>query len=79
MHKLVSNDHIVQASVVERDLLRAWESLLSDGRIATAASSRDEQIVRLACSWHERDAVFTVNSGLILNGSHAGQNDVILI
>ena len=78
MHKLVSDDHIVQASVVERDLLSTSWSLFADIRIAATAGFRDVQVVGLVCSWSESDAVFTVYSGLVLNSLHAGQNNVVL-
>ena len=74
----MSDDHIVQASVVERDLLSTRWSLFADIRIAATAGLRDVQIVGLVCSWSEGDAVASVNSGLVLNSFHTGQNDVVL-
>jgi hypothetical protein len=78
VHKLVSDDHIVQTSVVERDLLSTRWSLFADIRIAATAGLRDVQVVGLVCSWSEGDAVFAVYSGLVLNSLHSSQNNVVL-
>lgn len=78
VHKFMSDDHIIQTSIVQRDLLSAFWSLFSHIRIAAATGFRDKNIVGLSGSWHKRDAVFTVYSGLIFNGCHSGPNDAVL-
>lgn len=79
VHELMGDDHIVQTTVVERDLLSTRRSLFANVRVATTASLRNVDVVRLVGSLNERDAILAVHSGLVLNGFHARSDNVLFI